>query len=62
MEGVTSSSLVVNNKIHVDQETQTIEGTPFLMQLGQNIVWAFVSGSKGGNSSHYMETTPHLIY
>ena len=63
IEGVTSSSLVVNNKIHVDQETQTIEGTPFPMQLGQNIVWAFVSGSKGGNSSHYMgdNSTSHLL-
>ena len=63
IEGVTSSSLAVNNKIHVDQETQTIEGTPFLMQLGQNIVWAFVSGSKGGSSSHYMgdNSTSHLL-
>ena len=63
IDGVTSSSLAVNNKIHVDQETQTIEGTPFPMQLGQNIVWAFVSGSKGGNSSHYMgdNSTSHLL-
>ena len=65
IEGVTSSSLAVNNKIHVDQETQTGEDTPlvFPVQLGRNIVWAFISGSKEGNYSRYMgdNSTSHLL-